>query len=176
MRHEDTAARGPGRTRTGFHVSDRGDRLDGVRKRRAKIQTKTYLGPRVRAVVDEDQGGGNVDDQAEDGDEVGREPERHLADQPVPPWLQEAVEEAVARAAVLVLAEPLQLAGRQQPLLVELHAPSRIARVALTPCHRIAGTDSREPRERTGRAGDTRDPVADVPATRTRQRRGALSP
>lgn len=76
-------------------------------------QRRVYLGPRVRAVVDKDQGSDDVDDQAEDGDEIGREPERHLADQPVPPWLQEAVEEALARAAVLVLAEPLQLAGRQ---------------------------------------------------------------
>lgn len=142
-----------------------------------------YLGPRVRAVVDEDQGGDDVDDQAEDGDEVGREPERHLADQPVPPWLQEAVEEAVAGAAVLVLAEPLQLAGRQQPVLVELHASSRIARAVRrcsTPCHRIAGADddSGGPRRRMGVARDARDSwVAVVPATTgTRRRRGALSP
>lgn len=81
-----------------------------------------YLDSRVWAVIDENQGGDNVDNEPEHGDKIRREPERHLADQPIPPGLQETVQKAVARAAVLVLAQPFQLAGRQQFLLVELHA------------------------------------------------------
>lgn len=71
----------------------------------------THLGPRVRTVIDEDQSGDNVDDEAEHGDKIGREPERHFADQPFPPGLQETVQDALARTTVRVLAQPFQLAG-----------------------------------------------------------------
>ena len=91
----------------------------------SRLGSSAYLGPRVRTVIDEDQGGGDVDDESEHGDEVGSEPEGHLADQPVPPGLQEAVQEALARTTVLVLAQPFQLAGRQQFLLVKLHIYGR---------------------------------------------------
>lgn len=92
-----------------------------VSVRRLSRLDSTYLCPRVRTVVDEDQSGDDVDDEPEYGDEVGREPERHFADQPVPPGLQEAVQDALARATVLVLAQPFQLAGRQH-LFIKLHA------------------------------------------------------
>lgn len=122
MRHGDTTAlRKSQNARQSRSIIEGGGQ---IRREFEESWRRAYLDPRVRAVVDEDQGGGDVDNQAEHSDEIGREPEWHFADQPVPPWLQEAVEEAVARTAVLVFAEPLELAGRQQSVLVELHASS----------------------------------------------------
>lgn len=77
-----------------------------------RLSCLDYLDSRVWAVVDENQGGDDVDNEPEHGDEIRREPEWHLADQPVPPGLQKPVQKTTARAAVLVLAKPFQLTGR----------------------------------------------------------------
>lgn len=81
------------------------------------VSTEEYEGPRcgtyfrlgIGAVVDEDEGGDDVDDETDDGDEVRCQPNRHFAHEPFPPGLEKSVEEAGAGGTVLVLAQSLEL-------------------------------------------------------------------
>lgn len=114
----------------------------------------TDLGQGVGAVPDEYEGRDDVDEEPEDGDEVRGEPEGQLADEPAPPGLQPTVEEARARAAVLVLGQPVQLARREDPVLVEeLHPrgtttttlPATFDHIPLTCSYTLARARARTP-------------------------------
>lgn len=75
----------------------------------------------VRHLRDQYERGGDVDRQADDRDEIGGQPERHLRDEPAPPGLQERIHQADVGAGILVVVQLLQLRRVQQLLFVEIH-------------------------------------------------------
>lgn len=79
----------------------------------------SYLDLGVGAVGDEYDRGEDVDEEPQHGYKVRRQPDRHLADEPVPPGLEHRVEQAGARTAVPVLGQPLELSRREYLVLVE---------------------------------------------------------
>lgn len=65
------------------------------------------------AVKHQHQRGEDVRRQTDDGDEVGRDPGRHPAHQPLPVALHDGFEQRASRAAVAVLLQTLQLVAGQ---------------------------------------------------------------
>ena len=74
----------------------------------------TYLLSGSGAIVDQHQGGDDVDGQADDGDEVGSDPGWHVSYQPLPEVLHERLQEGASCTAVLVLLQLLQLVNRER--------------------------------------------------------------
>ena len=122
-----------------------------------RISPATHRPLGVRVVVDQDERGDDVHGQAGQRDEVGRQPERAAADQPVPPALHVRVEDAVALAAVRVLVEVLQLRRRQQPVAAEQHgAGGRVERAESASDGSAESSSDRQTARRLAGAGTQR--------------------
>lgn len=68
-----------------------------------------YLLSSGRTVIGEEECGGDVEGEADGGDEVGGDPQGNSLHQPAPEWLQERLQEGFTLTAVPVLLQPLQL-------------------------------------------------------------------